>query len=154
MTNFKESKILPYPALQMCNLIMDIENYPQFLPWCRIAKITEIIDDQNLKADLVINFKNFFEKYTSLVSHHKISDKEFKIKAIAIDGPFKTLVTKWHITSTDDQKSQIDFFIDFSFNSIILEKMISSLFKKAAQKMINAFEERAKFLYGNSQISL
>jgi coenzyme Q-binding protein COQ10 len=147
MTNFKESKILPYSASQMFDLVMDIENYPQFLPWCKIAKIIEIIDDQNLKADLVINFKSFFEKYTSLVSHHKISDHEFKVKAVAIDGPFKTLITKWHIKNINDQNSQIDFFIDFSFNSIILEKMISSLFEKAAQKMINAFEDRARILY-------
>ncbi len=147
MTNFKESKILPHSASQIFDLVMDIEKYPQFLPWCKIAKITEIIDHQTLKADLVINFKSFFEKYTSHVSYHKVSDHEFTIKAVAIDGPFKTLITKWHIKAIDDQSSQIDFFIDFSFNSIILEKMISSLFEKAAKKMIDAFENRAKTLY-------
>lgn len=148
MTNFSESKTLPYSAKQIFDLVIDIEQYPKFLPWCKIAKITEIIDDKTLKADLVINFKNFFEKYTSEVTYQQINDDEFYINAVAIDGPFKSLITKWHLKKINNQNSQIDFFIDFSFNSIILEKMISSFFEKAAQKMINAFETRAKDLYG------
>ncbi len=149
MTKFSESKTLPYSAKQIFDLVIDIENYPQFLPWCKIAKITEIIDDQNLKADLVVNFKNFFEKYTSLVSHHKINH-QFEIKAIAIDGPFKTLITKWHVKDLGRGNCEVDFFIDFSFRSIILEKMISAVFEKAAKKMMSAFEDRAKFLYSNA----
>lgn len=154
MTSFNETKILPYTSKQVFDLVVDIESYPQFLPWCKIAKITEIVDKKNLKADLVVNFKNFFEKYTSLVTHEQVSDNQFYINAVAIEGPFKALITKWHLKNINNQNCQVDFFIDFSFNSIILEKVMSSFFKKAAEKMVNAFEKRARDLYKTNNQTL
>ena len=122
---------------------MDIEKYPEFLPWCKQAKIIEKISDNNLTADLLINFKNFFEKYRSDVKHGKLENGYF-VDVVAIQGPFKSLVNKWKFIDLGDEKScQIEFFIEFQFNSFFLEKMLSAIFERATEKMMSAFEERA-----------
>jgi coenzyme Q-binding protein COQ10 len=143
----KETKILPFSARQIFDLVMDIEKYPQFLPWCLAAKITDKIDENNLYADLVVNFKGFSQKYSSKVEAEKTSDDEFAINVVAIKGPFKNLVNSWKIKNIEPGGCKIEFFIDFEFKSIILEKMLGLIWQKATNKMIEAFEKRAQEKY-------
>ena len=63
MPKHQETRYLPYTPEQMFDLVATIERYPEFLPWCKKAKIVEVISAHNLHADLLVNFKNFFEKY-------------------------------------------------------------------------------------------
>ena len=148
MPSHTEFKTLPYSAKHMFDLVMDIEKYPQFLPWCLAAKITKRFDENHLEADLVINFKGFSQKYSSDVRAKKTIDNEFLISVVSIDGPFKNLINSWEfkdLPSADGKAScQIKFFIDFEFKSIILGKMIGMIFEKATNKMIDAFEKRAE----------
>ena len=124
---------------------MDIEKYPEFLPWCRQAKIIERVSSSELTADLLISFKNFFEKYRSQVKHGKHGDEYF-IETRAIQGPFKSLFSSWKIREIAENKCEVEFFIEFQFNSFILEKMIGGIFEKAALKMMRSFESRAQEL--------
>lgn len=144
MPSLKQVKVLPHKAWQIYDLVMDIEKYPEFLPWCKQAKIIEKISDENLRADLLINFKSFFEKYRSDVKHFKNSENTYFIDVNAIEGPFKKLLNQWKICDLENDKCKVEFFIDFEFNSIFLTKMIGVIFEKAAQKMMAAFEERAR----------
>lgn len=146
MPSHKEVKILNYPPEQILNLVLDIEKYPEFLPWCIGAKITKTISSNELEADLAISFKGFFQKYSSNVTWKELELNSFEIRAVAIDGPFKNLVNIWHIKEIpgEDGKALVDFFIDFEFKSMLLNKMITPLFTKATDKMIQAFEKRAK----------
>jgi coenzyme Q-binding protein COQ10 len=147
MPSLTQTKTLPYQASKIYDLVMDIEKYPEFLPWCKQAKIIKIISSHNLQADLLINFKNFFEKYRSNVEHGKKPDGLYFIDVAAIEGPFKSLINKWKIRDLENGKCEVEFFIEFEFNSIFLTKMIGVIFEKAAEKMMNAFEERALDLH-------
>ena len=146
MPSLTQSKTLPHSSRAIYELVMDIEKYPEFLPWCRSAKITEKISDENLQADLLINFKNFFEKYSSDVRHGKNSQNHYFVDVVAIKGPFKSLVNKWEIREISEEKCEVEFFIEFEFNSIFLMKLLGGFFEKAAEKMMAAFEERARVL--------
>ena len=145
MPSLSQIRTIKSPAKSMYELVMDIEKYPEFLPWCKQAKIIEVLSPENLRADLLINFKSFFEKYRSDVKHGKLGENSYFIDVVAIEGPFKKLVTKWIFKELEDQKScEVEFFIEFEFSSILLSKMIGMIFESASKKMINAFEERAK----------
>ena len=144
MPKFSEKKILPHSAEKLYSLVMDIEKYPEFLPWCKSAKIIEIISENNLRADLLINFKGFFERYRSDVKHGETVNGGYFIDVVAIEGPFKKLINQWKITDLKNGSCEIEFFIDFEFNSVILSKVIGVIFEKATHKMMSAFEERAK----------
>lgn len=147
MPSCKETKYLPYSASQMFDLVMDVEKYPHFLPWCLAAKIVNHLDKQHFEADLVISFKGFSEKYSSDVKASQLVDK-FSIDVVAIDGPFKNLANRWQFRDISGG-CEIEFFIDFEFKSIILGKIIGAVFEKATNKMIDAFENRAKQIYKN-----
>lgn len=149
MTKITESKIMPFSAQQIYDLVINIEDYPKFLPWCRNANIIKKITINNFHAELLINFKNIFEKYTSDVTFNKISEQHYIVEAKAIKGPFKSLINRWEIYVVDSHRAKVDFFLEFEFNSLILTKMLGAIFSSATQKMINAFEERAEELYKN-----
>lgn len=146
MPSLNKNKILPYCANNIYNLVMDIEKYPEFLPWCKAAKITEVISENNLQADLLINFKGIFEKYSSNILHKKTSNG-FEVNVVAIKGPFKNLVNKWTIIENGKNQCAVEFFIDFEFNSFLLSKMIGAIFHKASEKMMDAFETRAASIF-------
>ncbi len=151
MPSHKEIKTLPYSARQIFDLVMDIEKYPQFLPWCLVAKITKVFNEKHFEADLAINFKGFSQKYSSDVRASQTIDGEFLISVVAIDGPFKNLINSWQFKDISGG-CQVEFFIDFEFKSIILGKMIGMIFEKATNKMIDAFEKRAEAVYNINNI--
>jgi len=146
MPSLTQSKTLPHSAKKMYDLVMDIEKYPEFLPWCKQAKIVEKISEENLRADLLINFKSLFEKYRSDVKHGNTALGHYFIDVVAIEGPFKKLVNKWEFQEIADGKCEVKFFIEFEFNSFLLTKMLGTIFERATEKMMNAFEERAEKL--------
>lgn len=150
MPSFKQSKILPYSAKQMFDLVIDIEKYSEFLPWCKNARIISKISPENIQAELLINFKNFFEKYTSDVQFAMLENGEYFVDVVAIKGPFKSLINKWQFIPMNQNQCLVEFYLEFEFNSKILSKMFSTIFHNATQKMMSAFEDRAKKLYHNN----
>lgn len=146
MPSLTQNKTLPFPAQHLFELVMDIEKYPQFLPWCKQAKIIREVSVYNLEADLLINFKNFFEKYRSSVTHGKNADNGYFVDVVAIQGPFKKLVNQWKFRDLENGKCEIEFFIEFEFSSIFLTKMLGGIFERATEKMMEAFEKRAQEL--------
>jgi coenzyme Q-binding protein COQ10 len=148
MPAHSETKILPYSAKQMFDLVLNVEKYPQFLPWCLACKITKIFNEGHFEADLVINFKGLTQKYSSDIKASENINGEFIIKTTAIDGPFKKLINHWKFQDIASG-CRVEFLIDFEFKSLILEKVIGVIFEKATNKMIAAFEERAKSIYTN-----
>lgn len=147
MPALTQTKILPHSAKHMHDLVMDIEKYPEFLPWCKQARITQVLSENNLHADLLIHFKHFLEKYSSNVVHGKAASGEYFVDVVAIKGPFKNLVNKWKFRELGEKKCEVEFFIEFEFNSLLLTKMIGVIFEKAAEKMMSAFEKRANDLH-------
>lgn len=137
-----EQQALPYTPEQMFGLVADVERYPEFLPWCRAARILESKEGECL-AELVISFKHLTERYTSRV----VFTPPAAIDVTMIEGPFDRLVNQWKFTP-QGQGTRVDFFLDFKFRSRLLEKMIGSVFEKATSRMIQAFQQRAEALYG------
>jgi coenzyme Q-binding protein COQ10 len=147
MASLRETKIMQFSAKQIYDLVIDIEKYSEFLPWCKKSQIIQRINYNNLQAELLINFKNFFEKYTSDVHFGILENGDYFVDVIAIKGPFKSLVNKWRLTEINEKECLVDFYLEFEFNSKMLSAMLSTIFASATQKMIFAFEQRAKELY-------
>jgi coenzyme Q-binding protein COQ10 len=143
-----EQQFLPYNTQQLFDMVADIERYPEFLPWCRAARITERSGNGFL-GELIISFAPFTERYTSRVELARpVGPGEAgAIDVTMVKGPFEHLVNRWRFTPAEGG-TQVDFFIDFKFRSGMLEKMIGSFFGKAVSKMVTAFKERAAALYG------
>ncbi len=150
MPQHKDSRILPYTADQMYALVADIERYPEFLPWNAAARIrarrpgadegSELVE-----ADLVISFKVFRERFGSRVT---LWPQQKRIDTEYLDGPFKYLKSGWSFADLPHGSCKVDFFVDFEFRNAILGKVIGVVFGEAMSRIVRAFEDRAKVLYG------
>jgi len=142
MPNHTEQQLLPYTPEQLFDLVADIEKYPEFLPWCRAARILEHKDGEML-AELVISFKHMTESYVSRVT----LERPRHIEATLVRGPFSHLTNRWTFMPQGNV-TQVDFHIEFAFRSRMLEMLIGGLFTRAASTMGEAFRARAEALYG------
>ncbi|MGB9151512.1 MAG: type II toxin-antitoxin system RatA family toxin [Alphaproteobacteria bacterium] len=143
MPKHQETRILPYSAGQMFDLVAGIEHYPEFLPWCKAAHILSR-DKNKVVADLVIGYKMFQEKFISEVT----LDRPHAITVQYRSGPLSHLSNAWEFKSKGRKGCEISFHVDFDFHSPLLRAAMSIFFDKALSKMVAAFEARAKEMYG------
>jgi coenzyme Q-binding protein COQ10 len=147
MPTHTEKRIIPYTAHQMYELVADVAAYPEFLPWCAAARINKrrvTETGEVIEADLVISFKLFREKFASRVT---LNPSASTVDVEYLDGPFRYLNNHWNFTDVQDG-CEIDFFVDFEFKSAILQAVIGVVFNEAMQRIVRAFDERARKLYG------
>ena len=143
MHKYSNSIVLPFNAKQLYNIIIDVEAYPDFLPWCLSSRIVKKYDENNFDAELTVGYKAIDEKYISRIQ----AEHEKKVISKAISGPFKSLDSSWHFKNINKKQCKVDFMIEYQFKSFFLDKVMGSLFKKATIKMLDAFELRAKNLH-------
>src|SRR5580693_1869012 len=115
MHHYSDKQQSPYSTQQIFDLVMDIERYPEFLPWCRAARILERGEGEFL-GELVIAFSHLTESYTSrVVAVHPASGSEGgAIDVTMVKGPFEYLVNRWRFTPAKDG-TEVDFSLDFKF---------------------------------------
>jgi coenzyme Q-binding protein COQ10 len=142
MPTHAEERVLPYMPEQLFALVADIERYPEFLPWCVGARIRERRPDL-VVADLIIGFRMFRERFTSRVS----LSPPGRIDVTYAEGPFRYLSNHWTFTPIAGE-CRVGFFVDFEFESRLLQRLIEVLFSEAVRRMVGAFEKRARDLYG------
>ena len=143
MPTHAEKRTLPYTQEQLFDLVIEVEKYPDFLPWCLGCRVKKREEDL-VVADMIIGFKVFREGFTSRVAHQRPS----RIDVSYADGPFKYLNNHWIFKDLGNGHTEIDFYVDFEFRSRILQAAIGAVFGEAVRKMINAFEGRAHDLHG------
>ncbi len=127
-------------------MVLDIDKYPEFVPWCLEGKIHEKKESEDLieiKADLKVGKKFLNETYTSLVLLHKKKDK---IMVTNIDGPLKHLKNEWKFKEIN-QATQLDFIIDFELKNNLLNSIMKRSFNLGLNKIADAFEKRALELF-------
>lgn len=147
MPSHSEQQLSAYSVEQLFELVAQVERYPDFLPWCRAARILSRGEGFFL-AELVISFKHMSERYTSRVELFPADDSgKARITATMVEGPFEHLINRWEFIPVAGGGSLIDFFLDFKFRSKLLETLIGPLFGVATAKMVSAFKARADALY-------
>ena len=143
------TKKIPCSKKNLIEMVLDIEKYPEFVPWCLGGKIHTKIDKGNIveiTADLTIGKSFFRETYKSFVIYDKSNDL---INVTNIEGPLKHLENKWIFRQTGDS-SEVDFHVDFELKNNILNILMSKLFDIGLKKIAVAFEERAIELFKSS----
>ena len=143
MPTHAEKRVLPYTAEQLFDLVADVDRYPEFLPWCLAARITRR-EGNVIHADLVIGFRMVRERFSSRVTLHHPDRIDVKY----LRGPMRYLDNHWRFTQRDDGGCLVDFYVDFAFRSAVMQRLIGVLFNEAVRRMVDAFDARARELYG------
>lgn len=142
MPTHAETKNLPYTPEQMFDLVLDIEKYPEFLPWCIECDIQRK-DDKMIVANLVIGYKYFREWFGSKITF----DRPNSIRVEYVNGPLRYLNNTWKFTPDKKDGCVVDFYVDFEFKNPFFQKLMGVFFNEIVKRMVGAFEARAKQLY-------
>ena len=131
---------------QLIDLVLDIEKYPQFVPFCLDSKIYERKDKGDLSliiAELTIGKGPFKDTYKSDVKFNK---KEDTIFVTNLDGPLKHLENKWHFKE-ENNFTEVSFDVDFELKNDFLNIVMTKSFQFGLDKIADAFEKRADDLF-------
>ena len=132
----------------LINLVLNIEDYPKFIPYCLNAKIHKKKfenENQLIIADLTIGKGPFKDTYKSDVKYNK---REGIILVKNIDGPLKYLDNKWQFKSNGNS-TEVSFDVDFELKNKFLNIIMTKSFKYGLDKIADAFQKRAEELFNN-----
>jgi len=135
----------------LINLVLDIEKYPEFVPFCFDAKIYDYKREGDLVkiiADLTIGKGPFKDTYKSDVVFNKKKDTIF-VKNI--DGPLNHLSNNWTFSVKKDGITEIIFDIDFEIKNKFLNSLMVVSFQFGLEKIADAFQKRAEELFSKSK---
>ena len=146
MSSASIKKIIPCKKNQLIKMVLDIEKYPEFVPWCIEGKVRDKNESADLitfNGDLKVGKSILNETFSSHVSYHKAMDK---IIVNNLGGPLKHLKNEWLFKEINNN-TQLEFFIDFELKNPILNGIMKKSFELGLGKIAKAFELRAVKLY-------
>lgn len=143
MRTVDRNAIMPYTAEAMYQLVADVETYPDFLPWCRSARVDQRGGGE-VEASLEISRGPVRKSFTT---RNQLKYGE-SIRMSLVDGPFKHLNGEWRFTPLGNDGSKIELHLEFDFESRLLKATVGPVFNHIAETMVDALCKRAHALYG------
>jgi ribosome-associated toxin RatA of RatAB toxin-antitoxin module len=154
MKRVHKSILLWYSPREMYDLVVDVDRYPQFLPWCERAEVLEEIAD-TMTARLHLAYAGVRHAFTTRNKH--VPARSVLVQLV--DGPFSMLDGLWEFhpigragAATEDGEEsacRIEFELDYAFASKPLEAVLSPVFDKVADTLVDRFVQRAEQVYGS-----
>ncbi len=127
----------------LIDFVLDIEKYPEFIPFCIDSKVYETNEDEHeikIIADLTIGKRPFIDTYKSDVRYDKKNDS---INVTNIDGPLKHLENNWKFVEKDNL-TEVQFDVDFEIKNKFLNLIMEKSFQFGLNKIADAFQKRAE----------
>ena len=140
MKNSIREEIINHPAKRLFEIVIDIESYPEYIPWCTRMVVSERKNNE-IFADMYVQYK--FILTQKFGSHVIFNSKELTIETKYIEGPLKDLTTNWKFEEINSNKSKIIFNVNFEFKNFIHQKVAETFYPLIENKMIHSFKERA-----------
>lgn len=159
------SRTLPYPREKLYDLIVDVDAYSSFLPYCQHSRVTAWSKQQPgaggrawpTQGDLTVGFGPITQSYTSrivCVPGRSIEALSGRNEGAPAGSPFESLVTKWTVQDAIVKRigtwSTVDLDLTMRLADPLVQMMLSKVVDETATKMVDAFEQRARELFGDS----
>ncbi|MDH4189984.1 MAG: type II toxin-antitoxin system RatA family toxin [Betaproteobacteria bacterium] len=139
MKRIARSSIVAQPAATLYALVLDVEAYPRFLPWCLEAKVHER-SAARLVATLTVGVKGLRQSFTT----ECVSRPCEAIDLSLIEGPFTHFHASWRLVPLNDAATKIEFSLEYEFKTRLLATLLEPLFDHIANTMVDAFTRRAE----------
>lgn len=148
MKHVKKSVLLWYSAQEMYELVTRVQDYPQFLPWCEKAEVLEHLD-REMTARLTLAYAGLRHAFTTRNSH---SPGELVVVKL-VDGPFSLLEGEWRFNelgsgASGPPASKVELDLCYAFSSGALQALVSPVFDRIANTLVDSFVHRAEQVYG------
>jgi coenzyme Q-binding protein COQ10 len=152
MPEVKITKHVAHRWADMFKLVLDVESYPVFVPYCQQVKLVsrraESSTDAIIVSRMTVGLSALRVSYSNR-THGDFAGRVIKVEAI--DGPFRFLRVVWRFTPRADHRTRIDFSVNFEFSSLILAAVASRVLDSMFGEMVDAFERRADHLFGRDE---
>lgn len=143
MADVQKTVLIRHSAERMFDLVTDVADYPNFLPWCGGVEIRRQ-DAHEMEARIDINFKGIKQHFATYNTH----ERPTRIDMQFADGPFRKFTGYWRFTPLRTDACKIEFALHYEFSSVILEKIIGPVFNHIANTFVESFVKRADERYG------
>lgn len=154
MKRVHKSVLLWYSPREMYDLVVAVDRYPQFLPWCERAEVLEESAD-TMTARLHLAYAGVHHAFTTRNKHELARSVLVQL----VDGPFSMLDGLWQFhpigragaaaSNGEERACRIEFELDYAFASKPLEVVLSPVFDKVADTLVDRFVQRAEAVYGS-----
>ncbi|MDR5756840.1 MULTISPECIES: type II toxin-antitoxin system RatA family toxin [unclassified Caballeronia] len=143
MADVQKTVLIRHSAEEMFDLVTDVADYPNFLPWCGGVEIGRH-DENGMEAKIDISFKGIKQHFATRNTQKRPTsiDMEF------LSGPFKKFTGYWRFTPLRADACKIEFALHYEFSNVILEKLIGPVFSHIANTFVDSFVKRADQRYG------
>ena len=138
MPIINKTSLVQHSAESMYELVKNIEDYPQFLPWCEDSSFSPQ-DDGSIIATVNVVFKGIPFAFTTI----NFNDPPHKITMKLSKGPFKAMHGYWKFIKIDKYSCKVNFFLDYSFSNFIIEKTTGYVFGEISQSLMDSFIKQA-----------
>lgn len=143
MKTIKKSVLMPYTPAQMFKLVDAIEQYPEFLPWCKSTTVHSRTTNE-VKASVYFMKGGIQQSFTTLNS--LLQDEQIEMRLI--QGPFRHLEGLWRFEAIGETGCRVSFDLELEFSSKLISLTVGPVIQKGIESYIEAFCERAKVIYG------
>lgn len=145
MIHFNEKQVINKDIKLLHKIVVNIEEYPNFLPWCSAARI--LSNSQGITtAELAITYLNITKSFISDVTEELKEDGCIVISMKSRCGIFKYMESYWCLMPVCNSSTLVEFDIKFKFSSSILEKMFGVFFHDMSKKVVDSFVKRCHIL--------
>ena len=151
MPKFNVTRSVPYSAEQVFAIARDVKHYRDFLPLVKRSVVRNVRDlgdgREAFEGELTIAYKKLSIEEV-MTSNVTVDPAKLTVTAESSQGPVKRLVSEWKIVPLGENLSEISFSVDYELRSRTLQFVLSGMFDMAVRRIMTAFEDRARELYG------
>lgn len=137
------SALVPYTQDEMFALVVDVDSYPEFLPWCSGAATLARLDEG---IEARIDFMVGGVKKSFTTRNHHIDHAVIEMHLL--DGPFSELEGRWEFTPLGAAGCKISLHMNYGFSSKVVRLVTAPVFGQIANSLVDAFQQRAVAVYG------
>jgi len=139
----QRSARVPYTAEQMFDLVNDVERYPEFLHWCKGAKVNARQGD-TLEATLEIGVLGFQQSFRT----RNTVQRPERIGIDLVSGPFRRLRGEWRFAPASGGGTDISLSLLFEVTVSPFGVVFTKVFEELVRSQMTAFIDHAADVYG------
>ena len=143
MSQVNRSALLPYSAEQMYDIVNDVAAYPAFLPWCDDSRVISV-DEGSMIVELTVAISGAKQSFTTRNDLFRPERIELQL----VGGPFRRLAGSWQFHSLGEDGCRVEMQLSFEIDSKLGGSVLSKVFERATNTLVDAFCDRADHIYG------
>ena len=141
MATVEKTALVPVPVAELFKIVNDVDSYPEFLPWCKDARLLSR-DEKQLCGEIIVSKAGVTRAFSTCNDLYPYRRIDIHLK----DGPFRKLEGGWEFTELRKDACKVALRLDFEFSSGLMDKAFGIVFSQIANSLVDAFCKRANDL--------